>query len=130
MLIRSAPCYLLNTGRLVFLPLPRLLPLLSILLSLVTLNTILPPPSLNLSTEDARDQESHPVVDPGPIKDSLSRDHGVEGPVFDGVQELFGRTVRNPGGEEQMIWLVDVKRIVREMGKGMLMEENVSDLLA
>jgi hypothetical protein len=39
---------------------------------------------------------------------------------------LFGRVVPVEGAEEKEIWVVDVKRVIREMGKGMLLEENVS----
>jgi hypothetical protein len=57
---------------------------------------------------------------------TLREDHGVQEEIFDGLKGLFGRVVPVEGAEEKEIWVVDVKRVIREMGKGMLLEENVS----
>lgn len=66
------------------------------------------------------------MVDPVPIGEALKQDHGVQQEIFDGLVGLFGRADKMERGEGKEIWVVDIKRIIREMGKGMLLEENVS----
>jgi hypothetical protein len=57
---------------------------------------------------------------------TLREDHGLQEEIFDGLTGLFGRVVPVGGAEGKEVWVVDVKRVIREMGKGMLLEENVS----
>lgn len=110
-----------RSGRLVYLPLTRLLPLLSILLALITIHTPLSPPSsVILNPSESAHPQFHPIVDPVPIEKALHEEHGVDQEIFHGVKALFGRS---DGG----FWVVDIRRIVIEMGKGMLLEENVCD---
>ena len=110
-----------GSGRLVYLPLTRLLPLLSILLSLITIHTPLSPPSsVLLNPSESADPQFHPIVDPVPIEKALQEEHGVDENIFHGIKLLFGRT-------DAKYWVVDIRRMVVEMGKGMLLEENVRD---
>jgi hypothetical protein len=112
-----------GSGRLVYLPLTRLLPLLSILLSLITIHTPLSPPSsVLLNPSESANPQFHPIVDSVPIEKALQEEHGVDQEIFHGIKTLFGRTDAN-------YWVVDITRMVVEMGKGMLLEENVCDAL-
>lgn len=108
------------------MPLNHLLPLLSILLSLIILHTIDQPDQFDYTSQELQDRTFFPLTDPAPIRLTLREDHGVQEEIFDGLKGLFGRVVPVEGAEEKEIWVVDVKRVIREMGKGMLLEENVS----
>ena len=125
--ILSHACCVSSPGHLVYLPLNHLLPLLSILLSLVTLHTISTLDGVELSSQESLDRQFFPLVDPVPIRETLKQDHRVQEEIFDGLQGLFGRKVKPEGSESIEAWVVDVKRVIREMGKGMLLEENVSE---
>lgn len=126
-------------GHLLYLPLPELLPLLSLLLSLITLHSLsasdLPPfefdslPSMTLSSGSAGVQPlSPPLADPEPILKRLAEEHAVPSDLALGVMDLFGKIIEVDTQEEdgKRVWIVDVPRIVKEMGKGMLLAENVS----
>ena len=82
------------------LPSIELVPLLSIILTLLTIHA------------DTSDLDKI-ALNPAPIVKALEEDHDVEPDLSSGIMVLFGEL----GGGE---WKVDTKRIVGEIGKGLL----------
>ena len=87
-------------GRLLLLPLSKLLPLLNLVLTLLTIH----------STSTYK-----PVLSPSqPIIDGLA-DHDVSPQLGRAVLDLFGNV-------QDEIWDVDIQRTVGEVGKGLLVD--------
>jgi hypothetical protein len=86
------------------LPPKELVPLLNLLLTLLTVHST----KLDLGADPPECQS--PVQ---PITQSLEGDHDVDPGLTNGLISLFGKV-------EGDIWHCDVKRVVREVGKGLL----------
>ncbi|WRT67975.1 uncharacterized protein IL334_004949 [Kwoniella shivajii] len=90
-------------GKMLLLPPVELKELLSITLSLLVIHNVHP---------------STPHIAPSaPIISSLDEDHEVPSPISNEILKLFGEVVEE---DDEMRWKADIKRIVREVGNGLL----------
>ncbi|WWD05076.1 hypothetical protein V865_003147 [Kwoniella europaea PYCC6329] len=92
-------------GKMLLLPSKELKELLSIVLSLLTIHSLDPTKSNTALSQ--------------PILEALQDDHEVDPSITTEVLTLFGELVKEDEKEEEM-WKADVKRIIREIGKGLL----------
>lgn len=92
------------------MPTRHLFPLLSTLLSLITIHS--PPTS----------DPGNPKIPSKPLIDALRDEYSVEEDIGREVMRLCGE-VENEDGEE--MWKVHLGRMVREVGRGMLALESV-----
>lgn len=89
------------------LPAPKLSPLLSILLMLLTIHT----------PQSSYSDPSKATAPSGPILRSLEEDHDVPRDLGEALLGLFGEIRRdNP----DQTWKADVQGMVREVGRGLL----------
>jgi hypothetical protein len=102
-------------------------------LSLITIHPA--PPSS--SSPESQAVKCSPRTERKAISEALVNDYSVQEDIVSGIMGLFGKTddkvqkkaeVRSE--EEEDVWVPDVERIVREMGKGILQDENVSILFS
>ncbi|WVQ65574.1 uncharacterized protein L199_003752 [Kwoniella botswanensis] len=92
-------------GKMLLLPPKELKELLSIVLSLLTIHS-LDPTNSNIALSQ-------------PILEALQDDHDVDTSISTEVLKLFG-TLPNEDGAEEETWKADIKRIIREIGTGLL----------
>lgn len=105
-----------NIGHLLHLPTRHLAPLLSTILALTTIHS--PPPS----SPPPSAPTTRPRVPAQPIVEALESEYGVPGDVCRGVMDLCGSLEAEGEGET---WVVDLERMVAEVGKGVLQLESV-----
>ncbi|KAJ9098966.1 hypothetical protein QFC19_006190 [Naganishia cerealis] len=121
----TTPSREFSPGHLIHLPTRHLLPLISTLLSLLTIHSINPhtlPSSLRRSeTLDDR------YADGAGISADLSKDFAVDQDVSRGVMGVFGDLVGPEETYDKVIWKADLPRLVKEIGKGLLSLESALD---
>ncbi|OCF57049.1 sister chromatid cohesion protein DCC1 [Kwoniella mangroviensis CBS 10435] len=92
-------------GKMLLPPPKELKELLSIMLSLLTIHSL--------------DPTNSTIALSQPMLEALQDDHEVDPSITKEVLTLFGELVKEDGKEEEM-WKADIKRIIREIGKGLL----------
>ncbi|WWC88665.1 uncharacterized protein L201_003578 [Kwoniella dendrophila CBS 6074] len=91
-------------GKMLYLPPKELKELLSIILSLLTIHQV--------NTEKRNIALSKPIIN------SLEHDHEVDSSISKQVLSLYGKITIND--EEEEIWEANTKRILKEIGNGLL----------
>lgn len=107
-----------NKDHLLLLPITHLAPLLSTTLQLLTIHSLDPLFSTSATRPTARTR-SAPAQ---PIVHHLETEYGVQRDVVRGVMRLCGTLGDDPDG----VWEADLERMVTEIGKGLLAQEDVS----